>query len=278
MSLPTFIADLPPGWRILFITLLAVLSHFAVRLLRTLSQWILTPGGDPNGAFANRYPKAASVITITVSAVTFTIYFLALGLVLKEFGISLTAYLASASVIGLAVGFGLQGLVQDIIIGLTLIFSDVLDVGDMVDISGQTGRVEHIGLRFTTLVNLLDQRVYVPNRNIVQINRYRNGYIRTYVDIQIPKNLDDQRVIDLVKPVAFGMRSQFSAIVLTDPDIIGVRVIQPGNWRYLRIKFRLWPGQGALIENTFKQRVLSVLKQLDATYSDWNITVTYRAD
>ena len=242
MSLPTFIADLPPGWRILFITLLAVLSHFAVRLLRTLSQWILTPGGDPNGAFANRYPKAASVITITVSAVTFTIYFLALGLVLKEFGISLTAYLASASVIGLAVGFGLQGLVQDIIIGLTLIFSDVLDVGDMVDISGQTGRVEHIGLRFTTLVNLLDQRVYVPNRNIVQINRYRNGYIRTYVDIQIPKNLDDQRVIDLVKPVAFGMRSQFSAIVLTDPDIIGVRVIQPGNWRYLRIKFRLWPG------------------------------------
>lgn len=242
MELPSFVADLPPVLRILIILLLAVLAHFGVRALRALGQWILTPRGDPKDAFARRFPKGATIITIAVSALTFTFYFLAIGLIFKEFGISLTAYLASASVIGLAVGFGSQGLVQDVVIGLTLIFTDVLDVGDMVDISGQTGRIERIGLRFTTLVNLLEQRVYVPNRNITQINRYRNGYVRAYVDVQLPEAVMPDEAVSRIPPIARGMRTQYEAIVLTEPEIMGVLTAEPGGWRFLRIKFRLWPG------------------------------------
>jgi small conductance mechanosensitive channel len=93
-------------------------------------------------------------------------------LLVQEAGISLKTYVASATVIGLTVGSGLQGLVQDVITGLTLIFSDTLNVGEVVDLSGQTGRVDRIGLRFTTLITLLEQRVHVPNRNINQISRY----------------------------------------------------------------------------------------------------------
>jgi Ca2+/Na+ antiporter len=67
-----------------------------------------------------------------VSAVIFSIYFFGFGLVLQELGVNLTAYLASATVIGLAISFGSKGLVQDIVIGLTLIFSDAMEVGDLV--------------------------------------------------------------------------------------------------------------------------------------------------
>ena len=130
--------------------------------------------------FIRRYPKIATVTTILVSGLTFTIYFMAIGLILREFKVSLTAYLASASVIGLAVGFGLQGLIQDVIIGLTLIFSDVLSIEDVVELSGQVGKVENIGLRFTTLVNLHGQQIYVPNRNIAMISRFRRGAIRIF--------------------------------------------------------------------------------------------------
>lgn len=272
------LADLPPSLRVLAIVGLALLAHALVRGIKHGGEWLLTPRDEQRDAMWQRYPKVATIITIVVSALTFVIYFAALGFILDEMGISLTAYIASASVIGLAVGFGSQGLVQDVVIGLTLIFSDVLNVGEMVDISGQTGRVQKIGLRFTRLVNLLDQQIHIPNRNIAQINRYRNGYIRAYVDLQLPDDAEADLVLDTVTPLARGMHAQYSAVVLTEPEIMGVQTAEPGGWRYLRIKFRLWPGQGALIETSFRQRALAALKRLHEDYADWMITVTYRAE
>ncbi len=105
-------------------------------------------------------------------------YFFAVGLVLEEFGVNLTAYLASASIVALAISFGSQGLVQDMVIGVTLIFSDALDVGDMVEIAGTVvvvGRVEEVGLRFTKLINLFNQIVFIPNRTIANVSRFPLG-------------------------------------------------------------------------------------------------------
>lgn len=273
------ISDLPIALRVLAIALLAMLAHILVRLVRRGGEWILTPGsGSDRDAAWREHPRLVTVTTVVVSALTFAIYFAAIGFILSELGISLTAYIASASVIGLAVGFGSQGLVQDVVIGLTLIFSDVLNVGEMVDISGQTGRVERIGLRFTTLVNLLNQRVHIPNRNISQINRYHDGHVRAYVDVQLPEDEDAAQLTETVMPIARGMHTQYGGIILTEPEALGIQQALPGTWRYLRIKFRLWPGQGALIETSFKQRILAALKKIDADYADWMVTITYRAE
>ena len=65
-------------------------------------------------------------------------------MILREFKISLTTYFASATVIGLAVGFGLQGFVQDLVIGLTLIFSNALNIGEMVKLGDEIGNVDNI--------------------------------------------------------------------------------------------------------------------------------------
>ena len=182
-----FFTSSHPALRILFILIVAILAHLIVQGLRRLTQWLLAGKGNKGipskEKLALRYPRSASLVTILVGAVTFVIYFMAVGLILKEFNVSLTTYLASASVIGLAIGFGSQGLVQDVVTGLTLIFSEALNIEDLVEISGQTGKVESIGLRFTTLVNLHGQKIHIPNRAIGIIGRFRNGYIRAYVDI-----------------------------------------------------------------------------------------------
>lgn len=222
-------------------------------------------------------PKVATLTTIVVSALTFAIYFTAIGFMLRELNVNLTTYIASASVIGLAVGFGSQGFVQDVVVGLTLIFSDVLNVGDMVDISGQTGRVERVGLRFTTLTNFLEQSVNIPNRNIAQINRYRRGYVRVFVDVQLPPESDHAAIREGIERLAKGMRDQFSAIVVAEPEPMGIRSSEHGAWQFVRIKFRVWPGQGALIETGFKQRVINAMKSSHPEYADWMVTVTYRA-
>ena len=277
-----FIIELPASLRILSIILLAIIAHFIVRELRRLSQWMLTPapqtGISMTESFARRYPRLATLITVFVSAITFTIYFVAVGLILKEFNVSLKAYLASASVIGLAIGFGSQGLVQDVVIGLTLIFSDALNIEDLVEISGQIGKVEEIGLRFTTLVNLHGQKIYIPNRNIGIIGRFRRGYIRAYVDVQIPDQFDDKEISEDLRAISKGMYDQHKSIILAEPEIFKVKEAKAGKWRYLRVKFHLWPGQSSLIETTFKQRVIALLKKLYPDYPDWMITVTYKAE
>lgn len=273
--------DLHIVLRILVIVGLAFLAAFAIRATRAVTSHVL---GGPRATragkrdFAKQYPKLATVTSLLVSAVTFAIFFVALGLILNELHISLTAYLATASVVGLAVGFGSQGLVQDVVIGLTLVFSDAIDIGDMVELSGQIGRVEQIGLRFTIVTNIVGERVYVPNRNITLVGRFPEGVLRAFVDIQIPRDVDQQVLTERVAVIARSMRAQHPAIILTDPVLLELQETSQAGWSYLRVDIRIWPGQQSIIESTFRQRVLAALRQESPDYPDWMIAVTYPAD
>ena len=145
-------------WRIVAFAGLAVLTHVGVILVRQLASTAAV------SRQVKRHQKLRSIATLTASAVVFTLYFLAIGLILREFGVSLKAYLASASVVGLAIGFGSQGIVQDVVTGLTFIFSDLIDVGDLVQVSGQTGMVKAITMRFVELEDAMGAVVFIPNR------------------------------------------------------------------------------------------------------------------
>jgi len=282
MKLVDILTNMNPVLRILLVLVLTVAAIFVVKAIRRLSQFLLTMKVDSSESskeiLTRRYPKLATIITILVSAVTFTIYFVAVGMVLREFKISLTTYFASATVIGLAVGFGLQGFVQDLVIGLTLIFSDALSIGEMVKLGDEIGKVDNIGLRFTTLINLHGQRILIPNRNIATISQYRGGCIRAYVDIQLPQEIDENDMLQAIAAIAKGMYNQHSSIILAMPEVFGIKGATNGPWRYLRIKFKLWPGQVNIIEVTFKERAVQVLKKSYADYASWMITVTYKVE
>ena len=282
MKLVDTLTNMNPILRILLVIVLAVAANFTVKTIRRFNQYLLTMRADSQETseevLTRRYPKLATIITILVSAVTFTIYFVAFGLILREFKISLTTYFASATVIGLAVGFGLQGFVQDLVIGLTLIFSDALIIGEMVKLGDEIGKVDSIGLRFTVLINLHGQRIIIPNRNITTISQFRGGCIRAYVDIQLPQEIDEKEMLQAIQAIAKGMYDQHGSIILAIPEIFGIKDVKDGQWRYLRSKFKLWPGQINIIEGTFKERVVQVLKKSYADYASWMITVTYKVE
>ena len=282
MKLLNILADINPILRIILVIVLAVATSYTVKAIRRFSQYLLTMKIDSKETsqeiLTRRYPKLATIITIFVSAVTFTIYFVTVGMILREFKISLTTYFASATVIGLAVGFGLQGFVQDLVIGLTLIFSDALTIGEMVKLGDEIGKVDSIGLRFTVLINLHGQRIIIPNRNIATISQFRGGCIRAYVDIQVPQEIDEKEMLQAIQAIAEGMYNQHRSIILAVPEIFGIKDVEYGQWRYLRIKVKLWPGQIKIIEETFKERVVQLLKKSDADYASWMITVTYKVE
>jgi moderate conductance mechanosensitive channel len=269
----------PPEIHILIVLGLAFAAHLAVKIVRHISEWSINKSHaekNPFG-FVTQQPKFITVTRLIVSAITFGIYFLAIGFVLVEgFHVNLNTYLASASIIGLAISFGSQSLVQDLVTGVTLIFSNAMDVGDIVDLSGTIGRVERIGLRFTKLINFYNQEIFVPNRNIGNVSRFPHGGVHAYADIQIPAQGDQQKIVQKIEEVVKGTWLQFGGIILTEPELGKVEVTAPGGWNYLRAQFKIWPGQGTLVETTFRQQITYVMKAFDSNYADWMVTITYR--
>ena len=226
--------------RILLIALMAILAHVAAKLIRRASEWVLVISHGQKGAFgeATQKPKFDTGTRLAVSGIAFLIYFVAIGLIFKEFGFSLPAYLASASVLGLAISFGSQGLVQDIVIGLTLVFWNAMDVNDMVEIEGTTtnviGRVQEIGMRFTKIVNFYNQKVFIPNRTIGNVSRFPHGGVDAYADPQVPVGTDSQKVTRVIEDIAMGMWAQFGAIILASPNINRIESAQGGHWSFVR--------------------------------------------
>ena len=92
MKLVDILTDINPILRILLVIVLAVAAHFTVKAIRRFSQYLLTMKADskatPGAILTRKYPKLTTIITILVSAVTFTIYFVAVGMILREFKIS----------------------------------------------------------------------------------------------------------------------------------------------------------------------------------------------
>ncbi len=269
--------------RVLFIIGASILLLLVVKAVKSFSYWLIYKSHEKKNPFGlvTQQPKFITVTWLVVSAITFTIYFLAIGMILREiFEVDLREYLASASIIGLAVSFGSQGLVQDIVTGLTLIFSDAMDVGDLVEIVGSAtvaGRVEKIGLRFTILTNFLNQRVLIPNRTIANVSRFSQGGVDAYGDVHLPAKADVKVVAGMVEGIAKGMKEQFGGIIFGDPTVEAMDKNANGLPDFYRVHFRIWPGQSALIETTFRSRVVSAMKAIDANYSDWMVPVTYRA-
>jgi small-conductance mechanosensitive channel len=259
-----------PGRRILAILVIAAATHLTVVVVRRLFHAVLR--SRPAG-----HTKFQTLSHFASSVIIFVLYFAAAGMILHEMGVSLTAYIASATVIGFAVSFGAQGLIQDVITSLTVITSDLLNVGDMVDIGGQVGIVERVGIRFTVLVNLSGARVFIPNRNVANVINFERGYIRVFLDARLPQADDKAReALERLRVVSASAYNQFRGLMLREPAVASPRATDAG-YSFVRIEFRIWPGQGALVETAIKQTLVLELRAIDPSYADAMVAVHYRA-
>lgn len=270
----SFMEWIPLPLRIFAYLGIAACTHlFVIVIKRLVARFVQDPD-------RRKSRKLRSIATVLTSAVVFTLYFLVLGLIVEALfpNFEWTTYFASASVIALAIGFGSQGIVQDVVTGLTLIFSDLIDVGDLVEISGQTGVVRSISMRFVELENALGATVFIPNRTISNVVNYPRGYLRCLVDATL---LGDaaakRRMEDTAVRLMTAFHEQFPGILLTPPSIDGRRRLTSGK-EILRLKFRIWPNRGGPIETIFVQELVASLKREDEEYQPWMVAVTYEVE
>jgi small-conductance mechanosensitive channel len=261
--------NMSSGLRILIILGFLLAAHLVVRFIRGLGRVLSASQAG------TRYAKTRTLASLATSILVFLIYFAGFGMIFQEFGVSLKAYLASASIMGLAIGFGSQGLVQDVVTGLTLVFADLFDVGDMVEISGQVGIVRSVGMRFTVLENSFGALVYIPNRTVANLLNYQRGYVRALVDVTLPADPTLATLVEKkVALLAASVHEQLPGLLITGPSL-EERVQTSSGKEFLRVEFRIWPGRGGPLETSFKAELIEALKTIDPNYADWMVSVNY---
>ncbi len=167
-----------------------------------------------------RAEAIGSVLRSFVSAVVFT---MATLLVLGEFGFNLAPLLASAGIVGVALGFGAQSLVKDLIAGLFMLLEDQYGVGDTVDLGEATGVVESVGLRITTVRDSRGVLWYIRNGEIVRVGNKSQGWAMVVIDIPIGF-VNSEEAIGVLKEAAdaIAQHPEHQTEFIEPPDVIGV--------------------------------------------------------
>jgi small conductance mechanosensitive channel len=252
--------------KILLVLAIAIGSHILVLVIKFIYRKILRKKKEVENA------KWLSISSLVVSILVFTIYFISIGKILVELGVSLSTYIASASIIGLAVAFGSQGIVQDIVTGVTVVFSDLIDIGDLIEIGGQTGYVEEIGMRFIVIRNVNKAQVFIPNRTINNVINYTNGNIKYYLDIRFPEKPENkEEILELIKKMIRRFEEQYPSFFIGKTNVTEKHLAK-SNKDIIRIVFKMWPFRYSNVETNFKQELIQRLKLIDAEYAEWMIS------
>ncbi|MCW2136271.1 small conductance mechanosensitive channel [Actinoplanes cyaneus] len=170
-----------------------------------------------------RAEAIGSVLRSFVSAVVFT---MAALLVMGEFGFNLGPLLASAGIVGVALGFGAQSLVKDLIAGLFMLLEDQYGVGDTVDLGEATGVVESVGLRITTVRDGRGVLWYIRNGEIVRVGNKSQGWAMVVVDIPIGF-VNSEEAIAVLKRAAdtVAQHPEHQTEFIEAPDVVGVETL-----------------------------------------------------
>ncbi|SKC88297.1 mechanosensitive ion channel family protein [Maledivibacter halophilus] len=155
------------------------------------------------------------------SITRYTIYFIALVPILAEMNIDIKSIIAAAGIGGLAIGFGAQNLVKDIITGFFILFEDQFAVGDYIEIEGKNGVVEEMALRITKIRDFSGDLHIIPNGAITKVTNRCRGNMRAKVDMSIAYEENIERAINVLKRASESISKENNDII-EGPIVLGV--------------------------------------------------------
>lgn len=205
--------------------------------------------------------RRKTILKLLQSVLSYIVYFSAILAVLSVLNINIAGLLAGAGIAGLAIGFGAQSLVKDVISGFFIIFEDQFGVGDQIKLNSAEGTVVEIGLRTTKIRGSSGEQHIIPNGSIGAVINYSVNNTSTFVDFNIPltKNLDavEARVQNYLNTLPELYKE------LTDvPKFLGVQSFTQTE-ATIRIKVETLPMQHYKIARIIRKDLLSLLEEFD---------------
>ncbi|ALF09095.1 mechanosensitive ion channel family protein [Parageobacillus thermoglucosidasius] len=166
--------------------------------------------------------REATLARLLDNVITYVLCFIALIMILDTFGVEVKAILAGAGIVGLAVGFGAQSLVKDVITGFFIIFEDQFAVGDYVRIGNFEGYVESIGLRVTKIKSWTGEVHILPNGSITQVTNYSLNNSVAVVDVSIAYEEDIEKAEEAICELLPQLPEKYEDMV-APPELLGVQ-------------------------------------------------------
>ena len=256
------------GLRVVLILALALLlarlgTRLAARSIRSLGARSRMRESSPRSE-----QRTETLAGVAISFIRAVVWTLAALLILGELGFNLGPFLAGASIVGVALGFGTQSLVKDFVSGFFMLVEDQYAVGDVITILDITGTVEEIDLRVTR-IRAVDGTVwFVPNGEIRKVGNSAKEWARAIVDVIIPNETDLAAATAAIaeESAALARDPEWADCVLEEPEVLGVESIAAANVT-LRVSTKTTPSHRAALAREMRSRITRRL-QRDAVAAD----------
>ena len=205
--------------------------------------------------------RAKTLAGVAASLVRIFVFSIAALMVLDTFGINLGPFLAGASIVGVALGFGAQTLVRDFLSGFFILAEDQYGVGDTVTVAEVLGTVEEVNLRTTRLRGVDGTVWYVPNGEIRKVGNSAKDWSRAIVDVLVPAGADINAATAVIGEElrAVPPDAEWAEALLDAPEVLGVEAMGPDGWT-VRVAARTTPEARARVVRELRTRIASRLQ------------------
>ncbi len=177
-------------------------------------------------------------------------------MMLSEVGVDIAPIIASAGIIGIALGFGAQSLVKDFLSGVFMIVEDQYGVGDVIDVGEAVGTVEAVTLRVTRLRDINGTVWYVPNGEILRVGNMSQNWSRAVVDVSVAYSEDLTRVRRVLSEIAHDLwdDEDWRELIIEEPEVTGVEMLAADSVN-LRVMIKTLPMEQWAVARELRQRI-----------------------
>lgn len=214
-----------PIWlsKLLLAAIAVLLGALVIRLGRRLINRLVQ---GRRGATVRSPGQRETLRSLVISVFNYTMYFILITVTLGIFGVNVTSMIAVAGVGGIAIGFGAQTLVKDVISGIFLWVEGNITVGDIVEVNGLSGEVEAIAIRTTTIRHYSGNLYVIPNGDIRTVTNMTRSFKRAIVDIRLPYEEKLDRLLDILADEMEKAGQDVPGLSET-PQVLGVLSYNP---------------------------------------------------
>ncbi|WBT08222.1 mechanosensitive ion channel family protein [Corynebacterium sp. SCR221107] len=208
-----------------------------------------------------RQARVRTLAAVGKSAAAIFVWVWAALAVLTTIGINVTPLIASAGVVGVALGFGAQSLVKDFLSGIFMLIEDQYGVGDTIDVGEVTGTVEDVSLRLTTLRDVNGTQWFVRNGEILRVGNFSQEYAVALINTPVALSANTDEAIAAVSRAveAVTQRPEITDVLLEDPVIDGVNAVNVDHM-LIRTRITTLPGQQWFVEREVGAAILGELR------------------
>jgi moderate conductance mechanosensitive channel len=252
-------------WLVVLALLARWLLHKLIERLVRRAQLGVLPDAFSRGPFAEqprevssgrRAQRAQTIGSLLKSIVSGVVFAVVVIMAISELGYDIAPLIASAGILGVALGFGAQSLVKDFLSGIFMIFEDQYGVGDSVNLGEVSGTVEAVSLRVTRLRDVDGTVWYVRNGEILRVGNQSQNWSRSVLDIAVGYKEDVTRVRRILKEVAHDLWEDdaFREEIIEEPEVWGVQSVGPDSV-VVRVTLKTMPQQQWHVSREMRERV-----------------------